>query len=337
MTLHLSSSVLETIGRTPLVALDRLTSGLPGRIFAKLEFLTAGMSIKDRMALEIIEQAEQSGRLKPGQPVVELTSGNAGTGLAIVCAVKGYRFIAVMSEGNSIERARMMSALGAEVVLVPQVTGVPGQVSGVDLEAVDRATAEIVKKLGAFRVDQFNNPDNRAVHMKTTAAEIWEQTGGEFDFYTAIAGSGGSFGGITAFIKQHNPAIQCLLIEPATAPFLAQGRVIDPNHKIQGVGYAMPLPLIDLTQVDDFLTVTDDEATLAARRLAKSEGIFAGFSSGANIAGALKLAARAKPGQVVVTTINDSGLKYLSTDLWEGFTRSNLLTDLNTSEHKTEK
>ncbi|MEM5775499.1 MAG: cysteine synthase family protein, partial [Anaerolineaceae bacterium] len=240
MALQLSSSVLETIGRTPLVALDRLTSGLPGRIFAKLEYLTAGMSIKDRMALAIIEQAERSGRLKPGQPVVELTSGNAGTGLAIVCAVKGYRFIAVMSEGNSIERARMMSALGAEVVLVPQVSGVPGQVSGLDLEAVDRATTALVKKLGAFRVDQFYNPDNKAVHVNTTAAEIWEQTGGGFDYYTAIAGSGGSFGGITAFIKEHNPAIQCFLIEPALAPFLSQGRVIDPNHKIQGVGYAMP-------------------------------------------------------------------------------------------------
>ncbi|MCE5207570.1 MAG: cysteine synthase family protein [Chloroflexi bacterium] len=319
MALNLSANVLDTIGKTPLVALDRLTAGLPGRIFAKLEYLTAGMSIKDRMALETIEQAERNGQLKPGQPVIELTSGNAGTGLAIVCAVKGYRFIAVMSEGNSIERARMMSALGAEVVLVPQVTGVPGQVSGKDLEAVDQATTALVKKLNAFRVDQFHNVNNKAVHEKYTAAEIWEQTGGNFNYFTAIPGSGGSFAGISGFIKEHNPAIRCILLEPASAPYLSAGKVMDPNHKIQGVGYAMDLPLIDLNQVDGFLSITDGEAAQAARRLAKCEGIFAGFSSGANIAGALKLAKQANPGGNIVTTVNDSGLKYLSTDLWEDF------------------
>lgn len=322
MTCALSANILETIGNTPLVALDRLTAGLPGRIFAKLEYLTAGMSIKDRMALETIEQAERSGQLKPGQPVIELTSGNAGTGLAIVCAVRGYRFIAVMSQGNSTERARMMSALGAEVVLVPQVTGVPGQVSGKDLEAVDQATADLQKKLKAFRVDQFHNVNNKMVHKKYTAAEIWEQTGGKFDYYTAIPGSGGSFSGICEFIKEHNPAIRCVLLEPASAPYLANGRVTDPNHKIQGVGYAMDLPLLNLKLVDNFMTITDDEATQAARRLAKTEGIFAGFSSGANTAGALRLAEQANPGEVIVTTINDSGLKYLSTDLWEEFSPS---------------
>ena len=324
MPLRLSANILETFGKTPLVALDRLGAGLPGRIYAKLEYLTAGMSIKDRMALETIEQAERSGQLKKGQPVIELTSGNAGTGLAIVCAVKGYRFIAVMSEGNSVERARMMSALGADVVLVPQVTGVPGQVSGKDLEAVDLATADLVKKLGAFRVDQFHNLNNKAAHKKYTAAEIWEQTGGKFSHYTAIPGSGGSFSGIMEFIKEHDPAIRCIALEPASAPWLSQRKVIDPNHKIQGVGYAMDLPLIEMDLVDAFMTITDDEATQAARRLAKTEGIFAGFSSGANVAGALKLAAQAQPGQAVVTTINDSGLKYLSTDLWEPFTPASL-------------
>ena len=307
------------------MALDRLGAGLNARVLAKLEFLTAGLSIKDRMALETIEQAETSGALTREMPVIELTSGNAGTGLAIVCAVKGYRFIAVMSEGNSIERARMMSALGAEVVLVPQVTGVPGQVSGKDLEAVDRATTALVEKLNGYRIDQFHNLNNKGAHKKYTAAEIWEQTeGGRFDAFTAILGSGGSFAGISEFIKEHNPAIRCIALEPAEAAFLSQGVVRNPNHKIQGVGYAMPLPLVNQDYCDGFLTISDEEATQAARSLAVKEGIFAGFSSGANIAGALRLARDAQPGEVIVTIINDSGLKYLSTDLWEDFERSEL-------------
>jgi cysteine synthase A len=325
MTLSTASSVLDTIGSTPLVALDRLCAGLNGRVLAKLEYITPGMSIKDRMAKEIIEQAERRGELSRDRPVIELTSGNAGTGLAIACAVKGYRFIAVMSEGNSIERARMMQALGAEVVLVPQVTGVPGQVSGVDLEAVDRVTTELTEKLHGFRVDQFHNLDNKAAHLKYTAPEIWEQTGGgNFDAYVGILGSGGSFAGISEFIKARKPQIRCIALEPAEAPFLSEGKVYNPNHKIQGVGYALPLPLFNPEHCDGFLKISDDEAIQAARAMARKEGIFAGFSSGANVAGAMRLAQEAEPGAFIVTTINDSGLKYLSTDLFEQFTRSEL-------------
>ncbi|MBI4790669.1 MAG: cysteine synthase family protein [Chloroflexi bacterium] len=313
----LAASILDTIGDTPLVALDRLSRGLNGRVLAKIEFFNPGFSIKDRIALQIIEDAERGGLLKPGGRVVELTSGNTGTGLALVCAVKGYRFIAVMSEGNSRERARMMRALGAEVVLVPQVGGSrPGQVSGEDLAEVDRVTSQLAKKLKAFRADQFNNLSNARAHELTTGQEIWEQTGGKVDAFVSTLGTGGTFAGVTAALKKRNPRIKCYAVEPAGAAYLAKGKVTDPNHKIQGTGYAMPLPLVKREWVDGLVTVTDREAIRTARLLAKKEGIFAGFSSGANVAVALRLARRAKHGAVIVTTINDSGLKYLSTDLF---------------------
>src|SRR5687767_3488493 len=177
--LGVGASVLEAIGRTPLIALDRLTEGLPGRVLAKLEAFGPGCSVKDRIALRMVEEAEQAGILQPGGAIVELTSGNTGIGLAIVAAVRGYRFYAVMSEGNSVERQRMLRALGAEVVLVPQARSRnPGVVTGEDLELVERRAAELTAELDAFRPDQFTNPGNAAVHEDTTGREIWEQTGG---------------------------------------------------------------------------------------------------------------------------------------------------------------
>ncbi len=317
MRQSLAASVLDTIGNTPLVALDRLSQGLNGRVLAKIEFFNPGFSIKDRIALQMIEDAERRGVLKPAGRVIELTSGNTGTGLALVCAVKGYRFIAVMSEGNSRERARMMRALGAQVVLVPQVGGSrPGQVNGEDLAEVDRVTTDLAKKLKAFRADQFNNVSNARAHELTTGKEIWEQTGGKVDAFVSTLGTGGTFAGVTAALKKRNPRILCYAVEPEGAAYLAEGRVTAPNHKIQGTGYAMPLPLVERDRVDGLLTVTDREAIRTARRLAKQEGIFAGFSSGANVAVALRLAKATKRGAVIVTTINDSGLKYLSTDLF---------------------
>jgi cysteine synthase A len=311
------ASVLETIGNTPLVALDRLSKDLNGRVLAKIEFFNPGFSIKDRIALQMINDAERTGVLKPGGRVIELTSGNTGTGLALVCAVKGYRFIAVMSEGNSRERARMMQALGAKVVLVPQVGGSrPGQVSGEDLAEVDRVTSEMAKKLKAFRADQFNNPSNARAHEWTTGEEIWEQTGGRVDAFVSTLGTGGTFAGVAAALKKRNPRVRCYAVEPAGAAYMAKGKATAPNHKIQGTGYAMPLPLVKREWVDGLVTVTDRAAIRTTRLLAKKEGIFAGFSSGANVAVALQLARDAKRGAVIVTTINDSGLKYLSTDLF---------------------
>ena len=287
----LLSSTIAAIGETPLVELSRLTRGIPGRILAKLEYLNPGFSKKDRIARQIIEDAEADGRLKSGQTVVELTSGNTGTGLAIVCGVKSYPFVAVMSRGNSMERARMMSALGAEVVFVDQLPGsIPGQVSGGDLELVEREAQKIVVERQAFRADQFHLESNFRAHYLHTGPEILRQTGGKIDAFCDFAGTGGSFAGCAAAFKEFNPAIQCYLVEPTGAAVLAGERITNPNHRIQGGGYAMnDLPLIRMEHVDGYLQVSDEEAILTARRLAREEGIFAGFSSGANAAVALRL------------------------------------------------
>lgn len=312
--MELSSSVLDAIGSTPLVELSRFTRGLGGRIFAKLEYLNPGASKKDRMARQVIEDAEADGSLKPHQPVVELTSGNAGTGLAIVCAVKGHPFIAVMSRGNSRERARMMEAIGAEVVLVDQLPGsVHGQVSGGDLELVNQEAIRIEKERGAFRADQFRHQGNFRAHYLHTAREILEQTGGKIDAFCDFVGSGGTFAGCAAAFKEYNPQIQCFVVEPSGCAVLAGKDASHPNHRIQGGGYSMPeLPLLRKEHIDGYLRVTDEDAIAAARSIAKLEGIFGGFSSGANVAAAKQILA----GRTVVTTINDSGMKYLSTELW---------------------
>jgi cysteine synthase len=308
-------SVVGAIGATPLVELSRIAHGLDGRLLAKLEYLNPGGSKKDRIARQIIEDAEADGTLKPGQPVVELTSGNTGTGLSIVCAVNGYPFIAVMSKGNSRERVRMMQALGAEVVLVDQLPdSTPGQVSGGDLELVNVETAHIVDERGAFRADQFHHKGNFRAHYLHTAREILEQTDGKIDAFCDFVGSGGTFAGCSAAFREFDPKIQCFVVEPAGSAVLAGRDASQPNHRIQGGGYSMAdLPLIQTEHIDGYLQVTDEEAVEASRALARLEGIFSGFSSGANIAAAKQLLA----GRTVVTIINDTGLKYLSTELWE--------------------
>jgi len=313
--MDLAPSVLNAIGSTPLVELSRFTRGLGGRLLVKLEYLNPGGSKKDRMARQVIEDAEANGSLKPHQPVVEMTSGNAGTGLAIVCAVRGYPFIAVMSRGNSQERVRMMQALGAEVVLVDQLPGsIRGQVSGGDLELVNLETTRIQKERGAFRADQFHHRGNFRAHYLHTAREILEQADGKIDAFCDFVGSGGTFAGCAAAFKEHNPRIQCFVVEPFGCAVLAGNDASQPNHRIQGGGYSMPqLPLLRKEHIDGYLRITDEDAIAAARSLAKLEGIFGGFSSGANVAAAKQILA----GRTVVTTINDSGMKYLSTELWE--------------------
>jgi len=314
----LHDSVLGAIGNTPLVELGRITHGMDGRILAKLEYLNPGFSKKDRIALQMIEEAEADGSLKPGQTVIELTSGNTGTGLAIVCAVKGYPFVAVMSRGNSTERARMMKALGAEVILIDQLPGSkPGQVSGGDLELVIQATERISKERGAFRADQFRLQGNARAHYLHTAREILEQAEGKVDVFCDFVGTGGSFGGCAAAFKEHDANILCYIVEPAGAAILAGKPVTDPNHRLQGGGYSMTdLPLIDRDLIDGYLQVTDQEAMETARRLAKEEGIFAGFSAGTNVAAAMQLLRATHPGKTIAVLLCDSGLKYLSTDLW---------------------
>jgi cysteine synthase A len=312
-------SAVEAIGNTPLVELSRLTRDLAGRILAKLEYLNPGFSKKDRIARQMIEDAEVAGDLQPGQTVVELTSGNTGTGLAIVCGVRGYPFVAVMSRGNSMERARMMAALGAEVVLVDQLPGSePGQVSGGDLALVEEAAQRITEERGAYRADQFHLAGNKRAHYLHTGPEIIQQSGGDFDLFCDFAGTGGSFAGCAAAFKEHNPAIACYLVEPQGAAVLAGQPVTYPNHPIQGGGYSMAdLPLLDPDHVDGYLQVSAEEAIHMARRLAREEGIFAGFSSGANTAAAVQLLATSHPGATAVVLMCDSGLKYLSTQLYK--------------------
>lgn len=313
-------SAVEAIGQTPLVELSRLVSraGLQGRILAKLEFLNPGFSKKDRIARQMIEDAEEAGHLRPGHTVVELTSGNTGTGLAIVCAVKGYHFVAVMSKGNSVERARMMSALGAEVVLVDQAPGSrPGEVSGADLALVEQAADRVVRERGAFRADQFRLEGNFRAHYLHTGPEILAQAGCAIDGFCDYAGTGGSFAGCAAVFQERNPATRCFLVEPEGAAVLAGKPVTNPNHPIQGGGYAIPdLRFINRARVDGYIEISGTEATGTARELAGTEGIFAGFSAGANVAAARRLLGTELSGGTIVVLLNDSGLKYLSTDLW---------------------
>ncbi len=314
-------SVVDAIGNTPLVNLSRLvknTKGVRGRVLAKLEFLNPGYSKKDRIALQMIEDAEASGALKPGQTVIELTSGNTGTGLAIVCAVKRYPFVAVMSKGNSPERARMMRALGARVVLVDQAPGAPpGQVSGNSLALVERETEKLTGELGAFRADQFHLDGNWRAHYLHTGREIIQQTREGFDAFCDFIGSSGSYVGVSKALKEHNPDTLCYAVEPETAAVLAGREVTNPDHKIQGGGYSMTdLQFLDGVRVDGYVQVTNEEAIRTARRLAAEEGLFAGFSSGANVAAALKLLSGELDRKTVVVLLSDSGLKYLSTDLW---------------------
>jgi len=314
----LLDSVLGAIGNTPLVELSRFIRGLDGRILAKLEYLNPGFSKKDRNALQMIEEAEADGRLKPGQTVVELTSGNTGTGLSIVCGVKGYPFVAVMSRGNSMERARMMRALGAEVVLVNQLPdSTPGKVSGGDLALVEAEAQRITRERDAFRADQFHLEGSRRGHYLHTGPEILRQSGGKIDAFCDFIGTGSSFNGCAAAFKEFRADIQCFVVEPLGAAAFKGEPVTNPNHRIQGGGYSMSdLPLIDKSLVDGYLQVTDEEAMLTARRLAKEEGIFAGFSSGANVAAAVQLLKTTCKGKTVAVLLSDSGLKYLSTDLW---------------------
>jgi cysteine synthase A len=314
------SSVVDAIGGTPLVRLDRLVRarGLSGTILAKLDYLNPGFSKKDRAAKGLIEDAERKGQLSPGQPVVELTSGNMGAGLAIVCAIKGYPFVAVMSKGNSLERARQMTAMGAEVVLVDQLPdSVPGEVSGGDLAMVEEAAQRLTAERGAFRADQFHRDGAWLAHYHTTGPEFWEQSGGAIDAFADFAGTGGTYAGVTRALKERNPAIRCYLVEPEGAAVLAGENVTRPNHPIQGGGYAMgDLDFLKDVPVDGYLTVSGEEARDTARALARTEGIFAGFSSGANVAAALQLLAGEMTGRTVAVVICDSGLKYLSTALW---------------------
>ncbi len=316
-----AESLLDVIGATPSVWLDRLVTnrGLEGRILAKLDYLNPGFSKKDRAAKGIIEMAEAERALHPGQTVVELTSGNMGTGLAIVCGLKGYPFVAVMSRGNSMERARMMTALGAEVVLVDQLPGsVVGQVSGGDLAEVDRIAQQIVSERGAFRADQFHHAGNAQAHFETTGPEMWAESGGTLTAFVDFAGSGGTYAGTVRALKTFSSNLKGFVVEPTGARALAGEDVTAAAHPIQGGGYVMEtLKFMKDAPVDGYVHVSGEAARMTTRALAREEGIFGGFSAGANVAAALDLLKGPMQGGVIGIVICDSGLKYLSTDLWD--------------------
>ena len=316
----LSPSIIDAIGNTPLVELKRAVRilGLQGRLLAKLEYFSPGFSKKDRVALEMIREARRDGSLRPGQTVVELTSGNTGTGLAIVCRSLGHPLVAVMSRGNTPERARMMRALGAEVMLVDQAPGSPpNQVSGEDLALVEQKTGQVVRERQAFRANQFELAANALAHERFTGPELWKQSGGCVDVFLDFVGSGGCFSGVTRYLRGRNPEIRAYIVEPAGAAVLAGKPVQHSNHQLQGGGYSLPdLTLVDRSLVSGYLQVTDDEAIAAARLLAAEEGIFGGFSSGANLAGAIQLLRKGEQGATIAFLVCDSGLKYLSTPLY---------------------
>ncbi|MCL2618338.1 MAG: cysteine synthase family protein [Defluviitaleaceae bacterium] len=312
------SCITQAIGNTPLLRLDRIKQhfGYIGDIYAKLEYLNPSFSKKDRIALGMIELAEQKGLLKPGQPVIEMTSGNTGTGLAMVCSAKGYKFICVLSRGNSIERMRMIEAFGGELRLVDQAPGaVKGKVSGEDMLLVEQEADRLVEETGAFYVNQFKNFDN-AEAQGAAAVEMWNQSGGTIEVFADFIGTGGTFTGYAKALKDIDSAIRCYAVEPYGCAFY-KGEVIEgSSHRIQGGGYAKEMELVRRDLMDGAVAITDDEAVETTHMLAKLEGVFAGFSSGANVMAAVKLLQNEEPGKKVGIVINDCGLKYMSTNLF---------------------
>ena len=304
------ASTLDLIGRTPLVALDRVHPG-PGRIVAKAEFLQPGGSMKDRVARQILDAARRDGRLAPGAVVVEMTSGNMGAGLAVACAALGHPLITTMSAGNSPQRARMLEALGAEVVLVPQVDGSAGRVTGADIAAAAVAARGIAAARGGFFVDQFNAPEGPRAH-EDTGAEIWQQTGERVDAFATCVGTGATFVGIARALKARNPAIVCAAVEPEGCEPLAGKPTTKAQHLLQGTGYGAVPPLWEPALMDLTVAMSDTDAEAWRRRLAKQEGLHVGFSAAANVCAAAHLltSGRLRGGAVVATVLCDTGLKY---------------------------
>jgi cysteine synthase len=317
---YVAGSIVDLIGNTPVLELTRLRLclGLEGRLLAKLEYLNPGGSKKDRVALSMIRQARAAGKLKDGQPVVEVTSGNTGTGLAMVCRALGHPFYAVMSRGNSPERAQMMRAFGAEVCLIDQAPGgSPGQISGADMQLVRERAVALVNEVGAYFCDQFDNAANLAAHENGTAIELWEQCGGSLDAVVAFVGTGGALAGLVRYLQTRRPGLHAYVVEPANSTALATACCSDAAHRIQGGGYGKPtLSLMEGIRIDGHLACTDEQAQNGARLLALEEGVFAGYSTGAQVHAAIELLKGPERGSTIAFLACDSGMKYLSTSLY---------------------
>ncbi|MCG0277497.1 MAG: cysteine synthase A [Thermanaeromonas sp.] len=304
--MRVAENIAELIGRTPMVRLNRVV-GDGAEVWVKLEFFNPGASVKDRTALSMVVAAEKEGRLKPGDTIVEPTSGNTGVGLAMLAACRGYRLILVMPETMSIERRKLFKAFGAELILTPGAEGMQG--------AVEKAKELVRENPHFFMPQQFENPANPAIHRETTAREILIQTGGELDAFVAGVGTGGTITGVGEVLKKELPHVRVVAVEPATSAVLSGG---EPGpHKIQGIGAGFVPKVFNREVVDEIVTVGNEEAMETARRLAREEGILVGISSGAAVYAALQVAKRLGKGKRVVTIAPDTGERYLSTELFK--------------------
>ena len=302
------NDITETIGRTPLVRLNRVSEGAPATILAKLESFNPLHSVKDRIGVAMIRAAEEQGILTKDVVIVEPTSGNTGIALAFVAAARGYRLILTMPDTMSLERRALLKAFGAEVVLTPGAEGMTG--------AIKRAEEIVAGRENAWMPQQFMNPANPAIHRKTTAEEIWADTEGRVDILVGGVGTGGTLTGVGQVIKKRKPSFRIVAVEPAESSVLSGGR--PGPHKIQGIGAGFVPEILDLTLVDEIVRVKSEEALVMARRLAREEGIFAGISSGAAVHAALAIAHRPEgAGKLMVVILPDTGERYLSTTLFQ--------------------
>jgi cysteine synthase len=303
------SNITWTIGNTPLIRLNRMTKGLNADVVAKIESFNPMGSVKDRIGLAMIEEAEREGKIKEGTTILEPTSGNTGIALAAVCAARGYKLILVMPETMTIERRKLLKAFGAELVLTPGTEGMRGAVNKAEKMAAEDPTLYYIPQ-------QFQNPANPEVHRRTTAEEIWKDTDGKADVIVAGVGTGGTITGVSSVLKKRKPTFKAIAVEPAESPVLSGG---SPGpHRIQGIGAGFVPDVLRLDLVDEIIKVSGDNAAATARRLAKEEGILAGISSGAATYAALQIASREDmSGKLIVVILPDTGEHYLSTDLFE--------------------
>ena len=302
------NSITETVGGTPLVLLKRLSHGLGGRVAVKLESRNPAASVKDRIGVAMIEDAERRGILKPGSVIVEPTSGNTGIALAFTAAAKGYKLILTMPESMSVERRHLLRIFGAELVLTPAEKGMPG--------AIAKAEEIVSTTPNAWMPQQFKNPANPEIHRKTTAEELWNDTEGTIDAIVSAVGTGGTLTGCAQAIKQRKPEFKAIAVEPVKSPVLSGGK--PGPHKIQGIGAGFIPDIVRRDLIDEVIQVKEDDAGETSRRLAKEEGILAGISAGANVWAALQIAARPEmKGKLIVTVICDTGERYLSTWLFQ--------------------
>ena len=304
MTTSFLPQITEGIGNTPLVRLNQLAPENGASIYGKVEFFNPGGSVKDRICLNMINEAEKDGRLKPGGTIVEPTSGNTGIGLALVAAVRGYKLILVMPESMSLERASLLSSYGAQLILTPAWDGMKG--------SIKEAESIVAQNPDYFMPDQFSNPANPAMHKKTTALELWDALDGKIDAFVAAVGTGGTITGCGEVFKQRNPAIKVIAIEPAGSPVLSGGEA--GPHKIQGIGAGFVPKVLNRSILDDIIRVTDDQAYQTTKLLAKKEGLLVGISAGANVFAAQHVAKELGPGKNVVTVLCDTGERYLSVE-----------------------